>query len=303
MVHPVVSMTGFARTEGQEDGCSWTVEVKSVNGRNLDIRCRLPTGMESLEGIARTEIARRFKRGSLNVTLALTRTVSAGQFRINRPLLDQLLELSRELAGELCREPGETGASLPRLDALLAVRGVVEPIDDSEIANRDRLLSLLTADMIVTLDRLFVARAEEGTRLGDILAQQLEEISGLVVTATACAATQPAFLRERLRTQLATLLDALPSLSEERLAHEAALLVARGDIREELDRLRAHIAAARELFAAGEAVGRRLDFLCQEFNREANTLCSKSSDIELTRTGLALKAAIEQLREQVQNIE
>ncbi len=295
ILYPVVSMTGFARTEGQLGGCSWTIEVKSVNGRNLDIRFRLPSGFDGLEAVARTEIGRRFKRGSLNLALTIARAATGGQVRINRPLLDQLLALARDYAGE--------SAPPPRFEALLGVRGVIEVVEENEAATLEGLEAPLTADLKLALDRLATARAEEGARLAEVLSRQLEDIAALVQAASACAATQPAVLRERLRTQLASLTEAVPVLPEERLAQEVALLVARGDVREELDRLRAHIAAARDLMKAGDAVGRRLDFLCQEFNREANTLCSKSTDTELTRIGLALKATIEQLREQVQNIE
>ena len=288
-------MTGFARTEGHADGCSWTVEIKSVNGRNLDIRFRLPSGYESLETACRSDIARRFKRGSLTVTITLARTESASQFRVNRPLLDQLLTLAGELASR--------GAAPPRADGLLAIRGVIEPVEDGLAVNREQTEALLLADLNRALDRLAVARAGEGARLGEILTRHLDDIAALVHEAGACAATQPVFLRDRLCAQLAALSANVPALSEERLAQEVAVLVARGDIREELDRLRAHLEAARDLLAAGDAVGRRLDFLCQEFHRETNTLCAKSSDVELTRIGLALKATIEQLREQIQNIE
>ncbi len=288
-------MTGFSRAESQADGAAWTVEARSVNGRNLDIRCRLPGGFESLEALVRTEAARRFKRGSVNIVVTFTRTAATTPLRINRPLLDQVLALARDLA--------EAGAAPPRLDALLAIRGVIESVDDDDATTREHWETRLVADLTLALDRLAVARAEEGGRLGEVLARQLDEMAALVVAATDCAATQPAALRERLTTQLAVLLDAVPSLPQERLAQELALLVARGDVREELDRLRAHLAAARDLLAVGDAIGRRLDFLCQEFNREANTLCSKSTDVELTRIALALKAIIEQFREQVQNIE
>ena len=292
--HPIASMTGFARADGQRDGCSWCFEVKSVNGRGLDIRLRFPAGFDALEPMARAEMAKRFKRGSLNLTLALNRPAVGGQVRLNRPLLDQLYALAREVAGD---------GPPPRFEALLSVRGVIEVVEESESASFATLEAPLVADLRLALDRLATARAEEGARLAGVLAKLLEEIADLVAAAGECAATQPAVLRGRLKAQLASLLEATPPLPEERLAQELALLIARGDIREELDRLRAHINAAGELLAAGDGVGRRLDFLCQEFNREANTLCSKSSDTELTRIGLALKATIEQFREQVQNIE
>ena len=293
--HPVVSMTGFARAEGQHEGCSWAIEVKSVNGRNLDLRFRLPSGFDGLEPMARAEIAKRFKRGSLNLTLTVNRGATGGQVRINRPLLDQLLAMARDYAGP--------EAPPPKFEALLGVRGVLEVLDEGEAASLKELEAPLTAGLSLALDRLATARTEEGARLAEVLNRVLEEIAALVKAAGATAATQPAVLRERLCAQLAALTEAVPALPEDRLAQELALLVARGDLREELDRLKAHIAAARDLMATGDAVGRRFDFLCQEFNREANTLCSKSTDTELTRIGLALKAAIEQLREQVQNIE
>lgn len=288
-------MTGFARVDGHDDHFAWTLEVKSVNGRSLDIRCRLPSGLDALEAVARTEIPRRLKRGSINVALNLTRTAPTSSVRINRDLLTQVLALARELEGD--------GAAPPRLDALLAVRGVIEVVEEDEAAPRAKLEAILTAGLTQVIDRLATARAAEGARLATILSQHLDEIVRLTEAASRTAALQPEALKERLRTQLAALLEAVPALPEERLAQEAALLIARGDIREELDRLRAHVAAAHDLLAEGGAIGRRLDFLCQEFNREANTLCSKSGEVELTRIGLGLKAAIEQLREQVQNIE
>ena len=290
-------MTGFSHAESQGDGIAWTIEAKSVNGRSLDIRCRLPLGFESLEAMVRTEVARRFKRGSISITATLTRTTAAAtQLRINRPLLDQLLALARDLAG--------AGAAPPRLDAVLAIRGVIETVDEGEDpAKRDQIQVQLGADLAQALDRLAQARREEGARLGEILTLLLDDIGVLVANAADCAATQPATLRERFKSQLSMLLEAAPALPEDRLAQELALLVTRGDVREELDRLRAHVAAARELLITQDAIGRRLDFLCQEFNREANTLCSKSTDVELTRIALALKATIEQFREQVQNIE
>jgi len=291
----IASMTGFARVEGAAAGATWTLEVKSVNNRNLDIRCRLPSGFDALEAFARSEISRRLKRGSLNLSLTVSRTSSSPQIRLNRELLAHLVELARSIDG---LDPAP-----PRLDALLGVRGVIEVAEDEAPVLRDALDAELQAGVGEALSRLQQARLAEGARLGTILAQVLDEIAALVEAAATSAATQPEALKQRLRQQVTALLEAVPALPEERLAQEAALLIARGDVREELDRLRAHIAAARDLLAEGEAIGRRFDFLCQEFNREANTLCSKSTDGELTRLGLALKAAIEQLREQVQNVE
>ena len=288
-------MTGFARVDGHGDGYSWTFEAKSVNGRSLDLRCRLPSGFDSVEATARAELPKRLARGNVNLTLTLNRAQAVSQLRINRELLAQVLELAREIEG--------AGAAPPRLDSLLAVRGIIEPVEEDETEARERVESALKADLAKLVDQLVVNRLAEGARIAEVLNGHLDEIARLVDAASACASTQPEALREKLRAQVAAILGSFPALSEDRLAQEAAILIGKADVREELDRLRAHIQAARDLMAEGGAVGRRFDFLCQEFNREANTLCSKSADVELTRIGLSLKASIEQLREQVQNIE
>jgi len=292
---PVASMTGFARIDGHAEAYSWTFEAKSVNGRSLDIRCRMPGGFDQIEAVARAEIPKRLARGTVNLTLTLTRSSTVSQLRINRDLLAQVLDLAREIEA--------AGAAAPRLDALLSVRGIIEPVEEDETDARERLDETLKRDVASVIAKLAEARAAEGARLVGVLTGHLDEIERLTDAASACASVQPEALRERLKAQLAALLDAVPSLPEERLAQEAALLIGKADVREELDRLRAHVQAAREMLAEGGAIGRRFDFLCQEFNREANTLCSKSADVELTRVGLSLKASIEQLREQVQNIE
>jgi uncharacterized protein (TIGR00255 family) len=294
----IASMTGFARAEGRQDGVSWAWELKSVNSKSLDLRLRLPPGFDHIEPVLRANLAQRIKRGAIAGTLTLTREAGAGGgLRINRAALDQILVLAEELTGKIEAAP-------PRLDGLLALRGVLESAGEEETAEqREKLVPVFIAGWEGALDRLVAMRAAEGARLEAVLRERLTEMTALAAAAEASAAVQPAAIRARLRSLVAALLDASPSLPEERLAQEAALLVARADIREELDRLAAHLAAAQDLLREGIAIGRRLDFLCQEFHREANTLCSKSADVELTRTGLALKAAIEQLREQVQNIE
>jgi uncharacterized protein (TIGR00255 family) len=290
-------MTGFARTDGHEDGVSWIWEVKSVNSKSLDLRFRLPPGFEALEVPLRVGIAQRLKRGAVSVTLGLTRAASASGLRVNREALAQVTALARELVAQ-----GE--AAPPRADGLLGLRGVLESGEEAEDeARRERRQAALLESFAAALQALVAARAAEGERLIPVLEARLAEIAQHVAAAEDSAAAQPQALRERLAEMVAQLLDASPALAPERLAQEAALLVAKSDIREELDRLSAHIVAAQELLAEGGAVGRRFDFLCQEFNREANTLCSKSADVALTRLGLALKAAIEQLREQVQNLE
>jgi uncharacterized protein (TIGR00255 family) len=288
-------MTGFARAEGDDLGISWVWELKSVNGKSLDLRLRLASGFDPLEPQLRALLAQRFRRGSFSANLVVTRTTPAA-VRVNRETLAQLVALMNELAGEIEAAP-------PRIDGLLALRGVVEMVEDEPDAVLGERRRIVLDSWRMALDRLAGARAEEGTRLGAVLRGQLAEMIELVQSAAECAAAQPAAIRERLQTTLGGLVDLVPGMPEERVAQEMALLIARADVREELDRLRAHIEQADDLLQQEEAVGRRLDFLCQEFNREANTLCSKSGDIELTRIGLSLKAAVEQFREQVQNIE
>jgi uncharacterized protein (TIGR00255 family) len=291
----VASMTGFARTEGEALGISWVWETKSVNGKLLDLRLRLIPGFDILEPQLRGLLAQRFRRGNFSGSLAVNRTTAAA-VRVNRETLTQLVALMKDVASEIDAAP-------PRLDGLLALRGVVETVEDEEEAVLEgRRLAVLDS-WESALDRLVAARAEEGARLAVILHDQIEEMARLVEAAQESAAAQPAAIRERLQTMLAGLADLVPGMPQERIAQEMALLVTRSDIREEIERLRAHLDQAGALLHEGGAVGRRLDFLCQELNREANTLCSKSADIELTRLGMALKAAVEQFREQVQNIE
>lgn len=293
----VSSMTGFARADGHEDGASWVWELKSVNSKSLDLRFRLPPGLESLELPLRTGLAQRLRRGALAVTLTLTRGATTAGVRINRAALAQLAAASQELVAQGRAAP-------PRADGLLALRGVIESGDEPEDeAQRERRQAALLASWEQALDGLVAMRRGEGARLIPALEARLAEIARLAAAAEDSAAAQPEALKARLRESVAALLDASPALPPERLAQEAALLVAKADIREEIDRLAAHVVAAQELLAEGGAIGRRFDFLCQEFNREANTLCSKSADVALTRVGLDLKAVIEQLREQVQNLE
>ncbi len=289
------SMTGFARAQGEAQGVSWAWEVKSVNGRSLDLRLRLGPGFDAIEPELRALMAQRFRRGNFSANLSVTRTAPAA-LRINREALAQLVGLINELTGEIEAAP-------PRLDGLLALRGVVETVEDEEEAVVEARRRDVLAGWTAALDQLMAVRAEEGARIAALLGAQLDEMATLVAAAESCAAAQPAAIFERLRMTLAGLADLAPTMPEERVAQEVAMLAARSDVREEIERLRAHLEQAGELLQQGEAVGRRLDFLCQELNREANTLCSKSADIALTRAGLALKAVIEQFREQVQNIE
>jgi uncharacterized protein (TIGR00255 family) len=291
-------MTGFARAAASDDRFAWTWEARSVNGRGLDVRCRVPPGFDQLESGARAAASKRFSRGNVNLTLSVERKAGATRVVVNRDVLDQVLALVKDLEGK-------TNAAPARLDGLLAVRGVIDTVDDADessesVAARDAAI-LATLDMALT--QLHAAREGEGRALSSVLSAHLDEIDGLTRDAASQAAAQPGAIKARLEAQLAELLGQQPPVSPERLAQEVALLATRADIREELDRLTAHIAAARALLKENAAIGRRLEFLAQEFNREANTLCSKSSDIALTRTGLALKATIERLREQSANIE
>lgn len=294
----VRSMTGFARAAGQDARFAWTWEARSVNARGLDIRCRVPGGYEAVEQAIRSAAAKRFRRGNVTIGLSVERLAGANQnYRVNGALLDRVTALRDEL-GDLIDD------ARPTLDGLLSIRGMLEPDVDVEseedIAGRE---AAILAAGNETLDALATARAREGERLAPVLADHMKGLEGLIGAAAACAAAQPEALRARLRALVAELLDAEPRLPEERLAQEAAVLVGKADVREELDRLAVHLDGARELLSADDAAGRRLDFLCQELNREANTLCSKSADVELTRIGLEMKAVIEQFREQVQNVE
>jgi uncharacterized protein (TIGR00255 family) len=293
----IASMTGFARAEGAVGDFGWTWELKSVNGRNLDLRCRFPSGYEYLDGFIRTRAAETVKRGNLAVTLTVDDASSQGRLTINRDALEQILAIAAEFGNKISAEP-------PRIDGLLALKGVLDvelpQIDEAEAARRAEALQRGFGQAI---DGLAEMRRVEGKRLADLVLAHLNEIERLCKTARTSAGAQPLAIRQKVEKQFAELLQGLTPLSEERLAQEAAVLAGKADVREELDRLAAHVAAARDLMSKGGAVGRKLDFLCQEFNREANTLCSKSADIGLTSLGIELKAAVEQLREQIQNIE
>jgi uncharacterized protein (TIGR00255 family) len=290
-------MTGFARREGGDQQQTWVWEAKSVNGKGLDVRVRVPSGLDRLEHEVRGRVPKALARGNVSVSLTVERGERRQQLQVNREMLDQLVRLTRELREEVDAEP-------PRLDGLLAVRGVLETVEEpDDEATREAREQAMIADLQGLLDDLAAARVQEGEALHQMAETHLAEIARLTEEARQCAASQPEALREKLRRQVQDLLDTRTGLSEDRLAQEAALLASKADVREELDRLDAHVAAARDLLAEGGAIGRRLDFLCQEFNREANTLCSKAGDVALTRTGLSLKNAVEQLREQVQNIE
>lgn len=298
----LASMTGFAREGGTlPDGSSFVWELRSVNGRGLDLRLRLPNGLDALEPTLREAVGKRLKRGNVSATLTVKREERAPRLTPDPVALDQAIALAVSVAARI------PGAAAPRAEAVLALPGVlraevVEPDEAAEEARR----AALAAGFATALEGLFQSRAREGAQLEKILGTLLDEIAVLREAAAVEAAGQPAAQRARLMENLANLLgegDLRARVPEERLAQEVALLAQRSDVREELDRLSAHIAEARNQLRAGEAIGRKLEFLTQEFVREANTLCSKSASVGLTRIGLDLKAAIERLREQAANVE
>ncbi|MGM0560187.1 MAG: YicC/YloC family endoribonuclease [Pseudomonadota bacterium] len=294
----IASMTGFARVQGGNDLYSWIWEVKSVNGRGLEIRFRGPQGFDSLEPDLRKRLKTRLQRGNVNISLSLKKLTPQSRVSVDEALLERLAGLCDRLCQDYDVAP-------PRADGLLALRGVLEVQEENEDeAIRQAMERALMDDFDQALDNLEQARLAEGQQMGELLKGHLERISQSVSAAEQLEVTRPEAMRARLSQLMHQLLDASGGeLPEDRLSQEAALLVSKADVREELDRLKAHVSASRELLESGGAVGRRLDFLCQEFNREANTLCSKSPDPELTTLGLDLKATVDQLRELVQNIE
>ncbi|HXI87288.1 MAG TPA: YicC/YloC family endoribonuclease [Parvularculaceae bacterium] len=289
-------MTGFARVDGAENGRRWTWEAKSVNGRGLEVRFRLPPGHDYLEPDLRKFASEAFARGTLSATLTLDRTASGAVLRINEAALDEALKAVASIRARIDCEK-------PRAEGVLNIRGVlVEDEGDADDEARAHFAAALIASFRDVAAALKKARDGEGKALAAGLSHQIDEVERLASEARAHAAAVPGAIRQRIAAQLSELL-AGGGLSEERVAQEAALLAIKADIREELDRLVAHVAAARALLKDKEPVGRRLDFLTQEFNREANTLCSKAQDMGLKRLGLDLKTVIDQMREQVQNIE
>lgn len=291
------SMTGFARTVGAWNGWTWNWEVKSVNGKGLDVRCRLPNGQESLEVAVREGISKRLKRGSVNASLTLEVPSASREIRLNEAALRRLPDMVEAIAAQVPR------VTPPSIDGLLALRWLLEEGDAPSLEGGEELSRLVLADLDRVLDDLVAARAEEGRKLDVVVRNLLADMTELHSAAGESEALRPQALRERMHRQLDELLGDRAGLDPDRLAQEVAILVAKIDVREELDRLGAHLESAMDLVNTGGAVGRKLDFLCQEFNREANTLCAKSQDIKLTRVGLDLKSRIDQLREQVQNIE
>ncbi len=289
------SMTGFGRAEGASGAWSWAAEARSVNGRNLEVRFRGPPGFDGLERIAREAAQARFQRGQVNVSVTARRTETAGAVRINREVLERYVALADELTGK-------GHALTPSADGLMALRGVLETGEADEAPEtRAGVEAAMAASVTLAMDGLKTSREAEGAKLGAVLAGLVDQIEMLCGEAELEAAAQAPAIRDRFAKRLGELLgDATPA---DRIVQEAAVMATKADVREELDRLASHVAAARSLMTEDAAAGRRLDFLTQEFMREANTLCSKSATTALTRVGLALKAAIDQFREQVQNVE
>ena len=292
---PLSGMTGFSRVEGAHGPWSWSVEARSVNGRNLETRFRGPPGFESLERAARDGAQARFQRGQLTVGVQAKRAEGGGETKVNIQVLERYLTAGGPYVA--------TGmVAKPSLDGLLALKGVIEAREDEDDAEtRAAVEAAMAGSIAQALDGLKAARLEEGAALSPVLFGLVDRIEDLNRQAEGEAAGQPSVLKERFARRMAELIG--EGAAEERIVQEAAAQAVKADVREELDRLASHVAAARGLLAGEGASGRRLDFLSQEFMRESNTLCSKSALTALTAIGLELKAVIEQFREQVQNVE
>jgi uncharacterized protein (TIGR00255 family) len=292
----IKSMTGFARRDGSDEPYVWHWEIRTLNARGLDIRLRLPSGFEAIEARVREMCKKQLARGNCTLNLTVKRTQDAGQLRLNEQAL-------REASAIVERAQELTGADKPALDALLGIKGVIEFADAETAEDNQGRHDAVLADLGLALADLETSRTGEGAHLQGVLADHFEEIDALVKEIDAAPAYKPEAILERLTAQILRLMQTNQEFDEQRLHQEAALLATKADIAEELDRLRAHIASARELLDQDDPVGRRFEFLAQEFNREANTICSKSNDGAVTKLGLALKAVIDRVREQVQNVE
>src|SRR5919201_4038314 len=291
------SMTGFARSHGASGPYVFEWELKSVNAKGFDLRLRLPQGWDELDAFAKKRAAELLARGTVYANLAVKRTDALSTVRINEEVLASVVRAASQLAGRI-------DAVAPSVDGLLAIKGVIEVVEPE--SNEEEDTAAKAAAMIAfeqALTSLVEMRRREGATLGQVLGARVDEIEKLAKRAEAAPGRKPEAIRARLAEQIATLLEASDRFDQERLNQEAILIATKADIREELDRIASHIAQAREMIGKGGPIGRRLDFLAQEFNREVNTCCSKSNDIELTNTGLEMKNVVEQFREQVQNLE
>ena len=291
------SMTGFARSHGVSGAYNWAWELKSANAKGLDLRLRLPPGWDVVEGPARHSAAEVLARGTMHGTLTVERLGVTPVVRVNEPVLAAVLATIKSLAGRV-------DAAAPRLDGILSLKGVIEVVDEDEREEDRRAAeAAVIAGFRATIAELAAMRRHEGEALRQVLTQRVREIAALAAQAEAAPGRRPEAVKARIAEQVATLIGASERFDPDRLHQEAILIASKADIREELDRLASHVAQVERLIAGGGAIGRRLDVLAQELNREANTLCSKSNDVELTNIGLELKSVVEQFREQVQNLE
>jgi uncharacterized protein (TIGR00255 family) len=291
------SMTGFARSHGASGPYAFEWELKSVNAKGYDLRVRLPQGWDELEAHAKKRAGEMLARGTVYANLNIKRANAASSLRIKEDVLSAIVKVAHELTGKI-------DAVAPSIDGLLAIKGVIEVVEPDSNEDEDKAAKAAAAKAFdQALDDLVAMRRREGTSLGQILAQRLDEIEGLSKKAETAPGRKPEAVRARLAEQVAALLETTDRFDPDRLSQEALLIAAKADIREELDRIASHLSQARELIGKGGPIGRRLDFLAQEFHREVNTTCSKSNDLELTNTGLEMKSVVEQFREQVQNLE
>jgi len=291
------SMTGFARSHGASGPYTFEWELRSVNAKGFDLRLRLPPGWDELEAHAKKCAGEALARGTVYANLNVKRANALASVRINEDVLASVVKVAGQLAGKL-------DAVAPSIDGLLAIKGVIEVVEPETDEEQDKAAKAAAATAFdEALDNLIAMRRREGTTLGQLLSQRMDEIEVLAKRAEASPGRKPEAIRARLAEQVQALLDASDRFDADRLNQEALLIAAKADVREELDRIASHISQARELIGKGGPVGRRLDFLAQEFHREVNTCCSKSNDLELTNTGLEMKSVIEQFREQVQNLE
>jgi uncharacterized protein (TIGR00255 family) len=291
------SMTGFARSHGASGPYAFEWELKSVNAKGFDLRMRLPPGWDELEAFAKKRAGEVLSRGTVYANLNVKRTNAASTVRVNEDVLASVVKVASLLAGKI-------DAVAPSVDGLLSIKGVIEIVEpESDEAEDQAARAAAAAAFDEALANLVAMRRREGSALGQILIQRMDEIEMLAKRAEAAPGRKPEAIRARLAEQIATLLESSDRFDPDRLTQEALLIAAKADIREELDRIASHVSQVREMIGKGGPVGRRLDFLAQEFNREVNTCCSKSNDIELTNTGLEMKNVVEQFREQVQNLE
>ncbi|MEP2707517.1 MAG: YicC/YloC family endoribonuclease [Roseibium sp.] len=295
----LASMTGFARSIGESGPVRWTWELRSVNGKSLDLRIRIPAGLETLESKIRERCSKILRRGNVTIGLSMQRDQQSNQLQVNEAALDSVLAAIQLLKDRI------PDVAPPSLDGILSQKGVFELKEqEDDAATQQALQNALLTSLDAALLDLVDMRHTEGLAIGKVVYDQIDQIARLTQAAESNPARKPDAIKERLRKLVAELLDTSNNqLDEQKLHQEAAFLATKADIREELDRLHAHVSAVRDLLDTGGAIGRRLDFLAQEFNREANTLCSKSNDVDLTAIGLDLKAVIDQMREQLQNLE